>query len=103
MRSFLANIELWLSGVALLIILIVPAMFYSGQHDVWKITAITAIGVGTLHGIIFWLVRRRQRLVRNEAIGEIRAMLTDTVNNVVISTKANNSVIVVNTKEIWRK
>ena len=43
--------------------------------------AITAIGVGLLHGLIFWVIRRRQRVVRQQSIEEIREMLGDVVKN----------------------
>jgi uncharacterized protein HemX len=82
LRSFLRNIELWLSFAGLVVILIVPAMLApDGALVFWKIAAATAIGVGLLHGAIFWIVRRRQRRMRNEAIAEIREMLTDRVKN----------------------
>ncbi len=97
MKSFLAHVELWLSGVALLIVFIVPSWIVPPGHDIWKATAITAIGVGTLHGIIFWVIRRRQRSVRNVAIREMRGMLTDKINNqlteLMLSTSASGASI----------
>jgi uncharacterized protein HemX len=81
-RSFLRNIELWLSLAGLVVILGVPAVVVPERLDAfWKVAAITAIGVGLLHGILFWTVRRRQRTVREEAIAEIREMLADRVKN----------------------
>jgi hypothetical protein len=54
LRSFLRNIELWLSFAELVVILIVPAMLApDGALVSWKIAAVTAIGVGLLHGAIF--------------------------------------------------
>lgn len=60
-------------------------------HDAWASfdvaeaaaagTAVTALGISVLHGLIFWVVRRRQRRVRQEAIVEIREMLADVVKN----------------------
>jgi len=47
----------------------------------WRVAAITAIGVGLLHGPIFWVIRRRQRVVRQQSIEEIREMLGDVVKN----------------------
>ena len=49
MKSFLAHVELWLSGVALLIIVIVPFLIVPSGHDIWKATAITAIGINVSH------------------------------------------------------
>jgi hypothetical protein len=44
-------------------------------------TAVSATLVGVIHGILFWLLRRRQRQVRREAIGQIREMLEDLGKN----------------------
>jgi hypothetical protein len=81
MRSFLDNIELWLSGLGLLVIWVVPMLLRPVFADAWQTTAVTAIIVGVLHGLIFWSVRRRQRTVRNQAIQEITRMLQDRINN----------------------
>lgn len=82
MKHFLDNVELWLSGVGLLLIGIIPLLFYGSNFvTMWPVAAVTAISVGLLHGLIFWLVRRRQRTIRNKTIQEIRGMLKDMVNN----------------------
>jgi Na+/melibiose symporter-like transporter len=81
MRAFLNHIELWLSALGLVVIWMVPILFSSPGTAQWQITAITATVVGVLHGLIFWAVRRRQRMVRNEAIQEITRMLQDRINN----------------------
>lgn len=78
-RAFVNHIELWLSGAGLVVIWAVPALF--GGADVWQVAAFTAVGVGILHGLIFWTVRRRQRKRRMETIREIREMLSDVVKN----------------------
>lgn len=52
-----------------------------GGWDVWKVAAVTALAVSVLHGLIFWVVRRRQRQVRTQAIHEIKEMLADVVKN----------------------
>lgn len=80
MKFFLDNLELILSLVGLLVIWSIPSFVFRG-HDIWKVTAATAITVGLLHGVIFWLVRRRQRKVRRESIKELQMMLRDVVNN----------------------
>ena len=36
---------------------------------------------GVLHGAIFWVIRRRQRRIRECSIEEIREMLSDVVKN----------------------
>ena len=81
MRAFLNNIELWLSAAGLLVIWAVPALFSSEAVDPWKVATITATAVGVLHGGIFWVIRRRQRRIRQQAILEIREMLADVVKN----------------------
>ncbi len=80
-NAFVDNIELWLSGAGLGVILGVPNLFAPAAGSFWKVAAITAIGVGLLHGLIFWAIRRRQRIVRHRAIDEIREMLRDVVKN----------------------
>ncbi len=81
MRVFLDNIELWLSAAGLVVILAVPRLLGYEGDAAWQAYALTAVGVGALHGLIFWVVRRRQRLIRRQVIGELRAMLRDRVNN----------------------
>lgn len=81
MRGFLNHIELWLSAAGVAVILLVGALF--GGSDAWKVTAITAIAVGVLHGCIFWGVRRRQRRVREQTLAEAHAMLRDGIQKQV--------------------
>lgn len=82
MKKFIDNIELCLSFAGLLVIMGMPALLSpSSPQGFWKTVAITAIGVGLLHGIIFWVIRRRQRKIRERSIMEIREMLADVVKN----------------------
>jgi hypothetical protein len=80
-RAFINHIELWLSGVALVLIFGIPAAVGPGVLQFWRLTAIVAIAVGTLHGVLFWVVRRRQRQIRRQSIRQIQAMLADVVKN----------------------
>jgi hypothetical protein len=80
-NRFIDNIELWLSGAGIVVILGVPYLLDPSPNGFWKVAAITAIGVGLLHGVIFWVIRRRQRMIRQRSINEIRGMLTDVVKN----------------------
>lgn len=73
--------ELILSAAGILVILILPGFFVSAGGDIWKAATITAAAVGVLHGIIFWVIRRRQRAIREIAINEIKVMLRDQINN----------------------
>lgn len=79
--SFLRHIELWLSGVGLVVIFGVAMIVGPTGLDFWRLIAIIAVAIGVLHGFIFWAVRRRQRQVRRQSIGEIQEMLADVVKN----------------------
>lgn len=81
LTNFLNNIELILTGVGLLLILLVGMIADQNGIPFWLATAICAIGVGIIHGILFWLLRQRQRQVRQRAIAEIREMLEDLAKN----------------------
>ena len=80
-NRFVDNIELWLSGAGIVVILGVPYLLNPSPSEFWRVAAITAIGVGLLHGVIFWVIRRRQRTIRQKSINEIRGMLADVVKN----------------------
>ncbi len=72
--AFFDHIELWLSGLGLLVIWAVPFVV-APEAETWRVVAITAIGVGVLHGLIFWFVRRRREQDRAEASAEANAQL----------------------------
>jgi hypothetical protein len=78
-KHFIDNLEIYLTGVALIIIFVVPSAL--GVHDYWRLLGLLAVAISVLHGVLFWLVRRRQRQVRLELIGEIRPMLADRIKN----------------------
>ena len=80
-RGFINHIELWLSGVALVLIFGIPAAVGPSGVAFWRLTAVIAIAVGTIHGVIFWVVRRRQRQIRRQSIRQIQQMLADVVKN----------------------
>jgi len=80
-RGFINHIELWLSGVALILIFGIPGIVGPPGVEFWRLTTIIAIAVGTLNGVIFWVVRRRQRQIRRQSIREIQQMLADVVKN----------------------
>lgn len=78
------NIELILSGVGVVVTLAVPLLFTPGAHSeiaFWQLMSGVALAVGVIHGCIFWIVRRRQRVAREQSIEEIREMLSDVVKN----------------------
>jgi len=47
----------------------------------WEVMGLTSTTILLFHGAFFWLVRRRQRRARREAIEQIKGMLADVVNN----------------------
>ena len=81
MQFFLRHIELFLSAAGLLVIVAVPGLAPNLFGSQWVTAAVTATFVGVLHGMIFWLVRSRQRKLREQTISEISSMLRDVVNN----------------------
>ncbi|MEN9240066.1 MAG: hypothetical protein Q6J68_04850 [Thermostichales cyanobacterium SZTDM-1c_bins_54] len=80
-RFFLTNIELILTAVGLGVILLVGIISSYYGIPFWVATAIGATAVGIVHGVLFWLLRRQQRRVRQQAIREIREMLEDLMQN----------------------
>ncbi|MFT4111544.1 hypothetical protein [Silvibacterium sp.] len=81
MRFLLKYLELVLSGAGILVILVVPILFFHQQSSRWEAAAITAAAVGIIHGVIFFIVRHRQRLVRQTTIQEMRVVVEDIVRN----------------------
>lgn len=75
--------ELWLSAAGVAVILLLPRLLGASGGNHWKATAITAMVVGVLHGILFWSVRRRQRLVRERTLAEAQTMLRDGIQKQV--------------------
>lgn len=71
-----------LSGIGLIVIWNVPEMI-GHAGDSWTSTTVIAAAVGMLYGLIFWMIRRRQRIERNETIKEIQWMLKDQVNSLL--------------------
>jgi hypothetical protein len=82
MRKILENLELILTAAGLLVIFAVHILWEDSHGGgSWLLAAATAIAVGVIHGVIFWLVRRRQRQVRRLALKDAQRMLKDIVNN----------------------
>jgi hypothetical protein len=91
MKFLLRNLEIILSLAGLAVIFGVTTVLSSFGHDAWTVAAITATSVGVLHGLIFWLVRRRQHAVRRQTIREIQHMLKDLINNQLTIIQATSS------------
>jgi len=81
MKALLENIELILTGAGLLVIFSVSLWLGMENPHYWPLLAGTAIFVGVLHGLIFWVVRSRQREERKKALVEAQQMLKDVINN----------------------
>ena len=79
--SFVNHIELWLSGLGLVLIFGIPVLVGGDGIVLWRLIALIAVGVGIVHGFIFWTVRRRQRQARRQSIREIQQMLSDVLKN----------------------
>jgi hypothetical protein len=79
MKNILRYLELILTVVGVLVVALVFALF---RHTApWKPAAICAVAVGVLHGIVFYVVRSKQRSARSQEVFSIRDMLDDMVNN----------------------
>jgi hypothetical protein len=78
--SFLSdNVELVLTAIALAIALALPLALELGTNE--QELAGAALGACVVQGVVFWLMRRRSRKVRQEVINELRGMLHDRINN----------------------
>jgi membrane protein implicated in regulation of membrane protease activity len=81
MQSLLRNLELILTLVGLLVVFIATVMAGTFGLDPWKTATAAAVAVGLIHGLLFWVLRRRRRSLREAAFLEIQAMLSDIINN----------------------
>jgi hypothetical protein len=68
-----------LTAVALAVALALPLALELGTNE--QELAGAALGACMVQGIVFWLMRRRYRRVRQEVIDELRGMLHDRINN----------------------
>ncbi len=82
MRLLLRYLELVLTAVGLgfcgLLIALLPPT--AGK---WQVVAIAAMIIGITHGILFFVVRARQRAVRHQAIRDVSHMLQERVTSYV--------------------
>ncbi|HEY1111350.1 MAG TPA: hypothetical protein VGE76_22030 [Opitutaceae bacterium] len=81
MQSFLRNLELWLTAAGLVVVAAAAAWSAAVHIEPWRTAAIAATAVGVIHGVLFWVVRTRQRKMRARTIAEVQFMLSDIVNN----------------------
>ena len=79
MKKMLEYLELILTAAGVVVVAVVFAVFRNVAA--WKAAAISAVGVGVLHGIIFFIVRSAQRRARRAAVTAIRHTFDDLVRN----------------------
>jgi hypothetical protein len=90
MNFLLRYLELVFTVVGVAVIFGVTALFGSPPVNAWRVAAVTAGLVGVIHGVLFWLVRQRQRQVRQTTIVELQGMLKDIINNQLTVIKTMN-------------
>lgn len=78
-RHLASHVELYLSGAAVAVALLLPLGLELGT-DVQELAG-AALGACLVQGLVQWLLRRRAAAVRRQLIGEIRALLRDRINN----------------------
>jgi hypothetical protein len=81
MRPFLKFLELYLTVAGLVVTLAAATIASQLATEIYPVIATVAVAVGVVHGCLFFLVRRRQRLVRAETLERVQLMLKDIVNN----------------------
>ena len=91
MNFILRYLELIFTAVGIAVIFGVTALFSTRGTSVWQVAAITAGLVGVIHGVLFWLVRRRQQAVRRATIDDLQGMLKDIINNQLTVIQAMNN------------
>ena len=91
MKALLRNLEIYFSLAGLAIILSAIVSISPLGYSPWVIGAVTAILAGLLQALTIWMIRRRQRRIRNEVFNDIQQMLKDLINNqlTVIQTMSN--------------
>ena len=73
------HLELYLSGLSLTVILLLPLALELGT-DVQELAG-AAIAACMIQGLVHWLLRRRAEAVRRRLLAEVRALLRDRINN----------------------
>lgn len=81
MSFLLRYLEIIFTLAGLAVIFLVTALVKPTAASSWQVAAITATAVGVIHGLLFWVIRHRQREARHNAIKDMQAVLQDVVNN----------------------
>jgi hypothetical protein len=74
-----ANVELYLSAVALATALLLPLALELGT-DVQELAG-AALAACVVQGVVLWVLRRRATANRQRLIADVRALLRDRINN----------------------
>ncbi|WFB37026.1 hypothetical protein P3T73_04540 [Kiritimatiellota bacterium B12222] len=83
MRFFQKYLELILTSIGLLICLLLITMIPGVNENKWYIITLVSLVIASIHGLIFFLVRHRERKLRKQVILEATHMLKDRVNNLM--------------------
>lgn len=81
MKFVLKYLEILFTLAGLAVIFLAVLIFSPAIASPWKVAAVAATLVGVIHGVLFWLVRRRQREVRRAVIANVQDMLKDIISN----------------------
>jgi hypothetical protein len=81
MKFILKYLEILFTLAGLAVIFLAVLIFAPTKASPWQVAAIAATLVGVVHGVLFWLIRRRQREVRRAVISDVQVMLKDIINN----------------------
>lgn len=81
MSFLLRYLEIIFTLAGLAVIFLITALVQPTGTSSWEVAAVTATAVGVIHGLLFWVIRRRQREARHAAIKDMQAVLQDVVNN----------------------
>ncbi len=81
MKFVLRYLELLFTVAGLAVIFGVTAFVHPTDTSSWAVAAVTATLVGVIHGVLFWVVRSRQRRLRQETLADAEAMLRDVIMN----------------------
>ena len=81
MKFLLRYLELIFTAAGIVVIFGVTALIHPADTSSWAVAAITATLVSVVHGILFWVIRQRQRQTRRNALAETERMLRDIVIN----------------------
>ena len=92
MQKFLEKLELNLTAAGLIVTVVVFALFRG--DSAWKAAAICAVVVGIIHGLIFYVLRSKQRKIRRlhlESISKrVHRLVTERLEVLLLSPDVND-------------